>query len=110
MFVLSGCAWCGEQLALVGCDELSLTHPTINRTVIWSDYAARATQPGTDDHRSAIRSDHPDPVHARPSVVGYTEATEARNATRTFAGWDNRYGSRALWDASVAQLRYCAEL
>lgn len=54
-----------------------------------------------------ITSTQPTPV---PSVVGYKEVTEVRNAARVFADWDNRYGGGVLRDASVAQLRYCVKL
>ncbi|MGH3812775.1 MAG: XRE family transcriptional regulator [Pseudonocardiaceae bacterium] len=49
----------------------------------------------------------PTPV---PSVVGYTEVAEVRNAARAFAGWQHRYGGGALRDAVIAHLRHCTEL
>lgn len=54
-----------------------------------------------------ITPTQPTPV---PSVVGYAEVAEVRNAARTFHSWDNRYGGGLLREAVVAQLRYCAEL
>ncbi|MGH3811332.1 MAG: XRE family transcriptional regulator, partial [Pseudonocardiaceae bacterium] len=49
----------------------------------------------------------PTPV---PSVVGYTEVAEVRNAARAFAGWQHRYGGLLLRDAVVTHLRHCAQL
>lgn len=69
--------------------------------------AAAATGGGPFAFADLITPAQPTPV---PSVVGYAEVAEVRNAAQAFAGWDNRYGSGFLREAVVAQLGYCAEL
>jgi hypothetical protein len=49
----------------------------------------------------------PTPV---PSVAGWVEVNEVRNAAKAFEGMDALYGGGLIREAVVAQLRYCVEL
>ena len=66
-----------------------------------------ATVAGPVAFADLITPTQPTPV---PSVVGWAEVAEVRNAAQAFAGWDARYGGGMIREAVVAQLRYCAEL
>lgn len=45
-----------------------------------------------------------------PSAVSMTHVVEVRDAAEAFRGWDARYGGGLMCEATVAQLRHCAEL
>lgn len=54
-----------------------------------------------------IAPTQPTPV---PSVVGWAEVNDVRNAAKAFAGLDALYGAGLIREAVGAQLRYCVEL